>query len=505
MGTLIQSSINVRTIAAARWQRLVAALAVGLSGGGIFTMLSARLSPLMGVGALAGVLVCIGMTLSPTFALMTVGASLPVERIGRLTEDSQTVTVSISRIIGLLALVALVVHMLVRRWKPVLDRGIFLYAGYTAIALLTILWANYPQDTTRDALRIFANLIFYFYIINAVYRYSLVKAVLLVWLIASVGTTVYAIYDYHLGKSEEINENEMGLVSERTQSVVDDDSETRTLGEKVRRVFGTTSHPTIFGLNLTMTVPFFAFFIRFEKRTWVKGLYLAGLASIFYGIFLSNTRAVMLLAAGTIIAIVAKGLFRFTPASILAALLLAACVIPLIPRDVYLRSLDPQLYTTEKSGSFKVRFKFWEKSFELIKEHWLTGIGVGDQTTIVNMITDELAGRITPQGVKASAHNEFIWSMVEVGIFGWLLHWGFVAWVIRAVTRAGVHFRRFAPDGEEYWLCAAIQIMLIGVVLFGVQQEVFHLPLKGWWLNAGIASFLYSLSRKQSKLQEVGV
>jgi O-antigen ligase len=183
--------------------------------------------------------------------------------------------------------------------------------------------------------------------------------------------------------------------------------------------------------------------------------------------------------------------------------LLAVCVIPLIPRDVYLRSLDPQLYTTEKSGSFKVRFKFWAKSFELIEQHWLTGIGVGDQTTIVNMVTDELAGRITPQGVKASAHNEFIWSMVEVGIFGWLLHWSFVVWIFSMAIRAGSRFYRLDPEGEKYYLCVAIQIMLIGVVLFGVQQEVFHIPLKGWWLNAAIATFLYSSTRQSHSAEEI--
>jgi hypothetical protein len=503
MSYALEQPVPVRRAAGDLWRHITAALAVGLGGGGTLTMLASGMSPWLGVAGVAGLLVCGAMLISPSFALMVVGASLPVERIGRLTEDTQTVTISLSRIIGLVSMLALGLHILVRRLKIVVNPGLWLYGGYTCMALLTILWSNYPDDTTRDALRIVTNLGFYFYLINAIRKYSLVKAVLLVWLASSVATTVYAVYDYHLGKTEEIAEDEMGLVSERTQAVVEDDSETRTLGEKVRRVFGTTSHPTIFGLNLTMTVPFFAFFMRIERRTWLRVLYLVSLALVFYGIFLSNTRAVILLAAGTIIAIVWKGLFRFTPTSILAAVLLAVCVIPLIPRDVYLRSLDPQLYTTEKSGSFKVRFKFWAKSFELIEQHWLTGIGVGDQTTIVNMVTDELAGRITPQGVKASAHNEFIWSMVEVGIFGWLMHWSFVVWIFSRAIRAGSHYYRADPEGEKYYLCVAIQIMLIGVVLFGVQQEVFHIPLKGWWLNAAIATFLYSSTRQSHSAEEI--
>ena len=62
----------------------------------------------------------------------------------------------------------------------------------------------------------------------------------------------------------------MGLVSDRDQSVVNDDSETRALGVKVRRVFGTTSHPTLYGLNLCMTLPFFAFFLLRDGGLFVK-------------------------------------------------------------------------------------------------------------------------------------------------------------------------------------------------------------------------------------------
>ena len=479
------------------WGRLAMCAGVGLGGGGGLAAVSAAASPMIGAATIAALLAGIGLLLWPSFALMLVGLSLPIERIGRLTEDSQAVTISISRVVGLLALAALMVHIAVRRWKIVVTPALFYYAGYTLMAAFTILWCRYPEDTTRDVQRILGNLLFYFYVINALRQYSLAKAVLLVWLAASTGCALYGIYEYHFGVDDQVEENQMGVVSDREQSVVNDDSETHTLGLKVKRVFGTTSHPTLFGLNLCMTLPFFALFMRLEKRIAVNAIYLAALTAVFYGIFLSNTRAVMLLAAGSILAILFTRLWRLTPVTILGGLLAIAAVIPLVPRDVYLRSIDPQMYTVEGSGSFKVRFKFWEKSFELIKQNWMTGIGVGDQTTIVNMVTDELAGRITPQGVKASAHNEFIWSMVEVGLVGWLLHWGFVAWIVRAAIRAGRYYRGLDPDCEEFWLCRALQIMLIGVILFGVQTEVFHLPLKGWWLCAGMASFLYHTAKQR--------
>ncbi len=136
----------------------------------------------------------------------------------------------------------------------------------------------------------------------------------------------------------------------------------------------------------------------------------------------------------------------------------------------------------------------------------MLGIGVGNQDIIPAMITDEQGGRITPDGLKASAHNEFVWTMVEVGLFGWLLHYGFVAAVITASIKAGNFLKRL-PDPEsqdQYWLMKAVQIMLVVIPIFGVQSEVFHYPLKGWWFGAGLAWVFYLTTRQARRRMEKG-
>jgi len=122
---------------------------------------------------------------------------------------------------------------------------------------------------------------------------------------------------------------------------------------------------------------------------------------------------------------------------------------------------------------------------------------VGNQDIIPAMITDELGGRITPDGVKASAHNEFVWSMVEVGIFGWLLHWAFVVLIVAASFLAGSRLKRMPGEEEQYRFLVAAQILLACVPLYGLQSEVFHYPLKGWWFVAGIVWVIWSAVRKQ--------
>jgi hypothetical protein len=468
-----------------------------LTGGATLAVLSSLLSPILGLLGLCGILISLAMALSPTFAALMVAFSIPLERIGRLTEDFDAYTISLSRIFGFLALGGFLFHAMLRRRRLRFGPAFFLYAGYTLIAALTVIYSDVPKDTTRDALRILGNLAFFFYVINAIRSFSLAKAVVVVWLLASIGTGIYAVYDYYVGQSVQVEEAQMGQMSNRLSSVVTDDSETRTLGVKIRRAFGTTSHPTLFGLNLTMTLPFFAFLIRTQSRRW-KVAWFAGLVVVCFGIVLSNTRAVMLLAIATLVCCALRRLWKITPQTFFALALLGASILPFIPQDFYLRTLDPSLYTTSRSDSIRIRFKYWAKSYELIQEHWLTGIGVGDQDTIVKMVTDEAAGRITPGGLKASAHNEYIWTLVEVGLFGWLLHWGFVAWVIRASFKAAALLRRDAA-GEEYWLMVACQITMVGILFFGLQTEVFHFPLKGWWLAAGLSTVMLRLAGRQAE------
>jgi hypothetical protein len=71
-----------------------------------------------------------------------------------------------------------------------------------------------------------------------------------------------------------------------------------------------------------------------------------------------------------------------------------------------------------------------------------------------------------------------------------------VGWIIWASFKTASLFRQWNGTQQEYWLMIAIQITLIGVVLFGIQTEVFHFSLKGWWLAAGITYSMYRMAQK---------
>jgi hypothetical protein len=77
--------------------------------------------------------------------------------------------------------------------------------------------------------------------------------------------------------------------------------------------------------------------------------------------------------------------------------------------------------------------------------------------------------------------------MVEVGILGYLFHFGFVGVAVWASFKAARMIRRNPEMQEQYWMLAAAQITLVGVLFFALQTEAFHFALKGWWLAAGLS------------------
>ncbi len=477
---------------------LLLSMTVGCAGSVILAALTTVFSPIMAVVAVLGILVAGAMATSPTISLVVLCFSLPFERIGRFTNDTDAVTISAARILGLIALGCLLLHAALKKEKLKFGTALFLYGGYTLIAWLSNAWAYSPDETLRDCLRITGNLFFFFVIVNLIRDYATAKKAVIAWLLATFIAGGYSLVDYFYGGKDPVAEMQMGLTSTREATVVSDLAEMRSLGVSVRRLFGTTAHPTLFGLNNVMAIPFLFWAIRATRSRLGQTLWVGALLVSVFCIFLSNTRAVFLIAVFTLAFCAYRRLLRPGIQSAVCVLLVGIAVLPFIPEDVYKRTLDWSLYTTDRGDSIRVRFKFWAKSWELIQDTWLHGIGVGNQTTVEAMVTDEQTGYLSTAGLRATAHNEFIWVMVEVGIFGYLLHWGFVGGSIWSSFRFG---RSCLSDQapEQYFFALACQAVLIAVPLFAIQSEAFHYPLKAWWLAAGASCGLLAGARHKKE------
>jgi hypothetical protein len=84
-----------------------------------------------------------------------------------------------------------------------------------------------------------------------------------------------------------------------------------------------------------------------------------------------------------------------------------------------------------------------------------------------------------------------------------VLHWAFVVLTVVTAFRCSARLKRDPHRRDEYWLLVAAQIMILLVPCFGIQSEVFHYALKGWWFIAGVTWVTWETVRVRRIAPEV--
>ncbi|MGH7536548.1 MAG: O-antigen ligase family protein, partial [Gemmatimonadales bacterium] len=469
--------------------RPAAGALLGAGFGMALVLAAAETSPLAGLFLLVGLAVTAAVLLSPALGLLLTAALVPIERLGRLTDDSSMYTFSLMRVAGVLALGSFLLHGLKRRSRFRLGAEILLYAAYLGFALLTVLYTTDRLGTIRACGAILGNLLFFFLVVNAVRSFRLARAMVAVWLAVSLARAGYTVYAWHLGP-EAPDETSIGKTESRGSTVWQDTSEWESLAS-VRRAMGPTSHAAVYGINLVLTLPFFLYFQRTSPRLSVKVALGAALALILYNVLLTNTRAVILLAAIVLALAVAWRMVPLSIPRVAGAILLSALLLPFVPQQISARVLDLSNYTYRGSGTFRIRLEYWGAALGVFERNWLGGVGVGNQNEIPRYLKEE-----GPE--QTSAHNTYLQTLMEVGVAGGALFFGFVGLVFWRAARAGALFRRREGRGERYWFLVACQIATLAVLINGLQVDVFHFPLKGWWLAAGLGAALYGVAREEA-------
>lgn len=470
-------------VASGRAARAAWGAFAGLAGGGALTFGATLASVPVAAAAVAGVAVLAAMLVSPAAAFLATVFVIPVERLGRLTPDSAMYTISLMRIVGVIALASFLLHALARRWRIHFELPHFTYAIYFGFAVAGVLYSTDQLGTVRASGAILGNLLFFFLVTNMIRDFAMARRAVAVWLAATSAVCIYTIYTWHFVGG--FTESEIGEAATRFSTVLEDVSEYELL-ETVARATGPTSHSAVYGINLILTLPFLLWFLG-EARTRAMRLALAGgLALVLYNVLLTNTRAAILLALGVLGLCVMRGLGRLRAGALAAGAVACVAVLPLIPEAVYERVLDPSNYTLERSGTLRARLDFWEAGLKVAADHWAIGIGVGNQQVIPQYVRGD-----GPR--ETTVHNDYLMTLMEVGLAGWIVFFGFVYIVTRAAFRAATRYRAAGLE-SEHMLLVACQIATLAVLLYAVQVDVFHFPLKGWWLVAGIGWVMWRIA-----------
>jgi O-antigen ligase len=242
-------------------------------------------------------------------------------------------------------------------------------------------------------------------------------------------------------------------------------------------------------MNLILALPFFAYMYRTTQGLWWKLAIAAAGAITCYNVVLANTRAALITMALVLGLIVAVRLVRVTAVGVAAACVACMAALPLVPSAIWDRVLDLSNYTLERSDTLRARFTYWEEGVSMFADNWLLGIGIGNQTELPRRLSDRIY--MPP---NSTVHNEYLQSLLETGLLGYPLLVGFIV-VLYLWSRRGERlFQQFGAF-DDALLMRAARVALVSVLLYALQVDVLHFPLKGWWLAMGIVAALYYRGR----------
>lgn len=313
---------------------------------------------------------------------------------------------SIPRLVGLLASIIGIVHILARRsvrpltWFHVFAGLFVLWAGVSSF------WSIDPETTRTRFLTYLQLLVLVWLVWEIAWTSERVRALLQAYVLGASGAAIATIANYALGIGGAVS----GFIM------------TGGKGETVR-FMGLNQDPNELGLILALAVPM-AWYLSLAPASpprrfrWLWGLYLP---LAFTGILLTASRGAVL-AALVALAIVpwTQRYLRLRTVAILVAFAIGsvALAVSVVPAT----SLDRILSTRAdvEAGFFGGRIHIWQAAVDVAREHPLVGVGAGAfQAAIAPRLPRPMA-----------SHQTWLEILVEQGLLGLLL---FVAMLVAAV------------------------------------------------------------------------
>jgi O-antigen ligase len=453
----------------------------------MLVLLALQASPLLAASALCALTVVGLIVAVPYWGFLLTAAVVPLERIGRLTNDSSLATISLMRIMGMLTLAAMLLHLLLKRRKLVITLPGVLYTLYFVVGLLTLVHTRDFEFGVRASSAILGNLLFFLLVVNIVRTPAHARAAILCWLLTTTAIGAFTIYQWHnpsaVIREDAFNSTGQRASDERFSTVLADASEYAVLAPTLRAL-GTTSHPAVYAINLILALPFFAYAYRTTSGTlWRIAIACAG-AVTCYNVVLTNTRAALMALVVVLVLIAATRLVRVTAAGVGAAVLACALALPFVPGAIWDRVLDTANYSVDRSETLRARLTYWNEGLSMLSDNWLLGIGIGNQTELPRRLRERMY--MPP---NSTVHNEYLQSFLETGLLGYPLLIGFVVVLYRRSQRCERLFVRHGATGDALILRAS-RVALCAVLIYALQVDVLHFPLKGWWLAMGIVAAL---------------
>jgi O-antigen ligase len=126
----------------------------------------------------------------------------------------------------------------------------------------------------------------------------------------------------------------------------------------------------------------------------------------------------------------------------------------------------------------QIRIDYWIAGRKAIADQWLLGNGLGNQRVVLDYLRNPIEG-------KSHMHNIYLQTLMDVGVVGWSVFVAFLVVTVRTAARA-LRIYRVLGDRHSHEFIAASMVLMIGVLVYGLQVDVFYFPLKAWWMVLGL-------------------
>jgi len=239
------------------------------------------------------------------------------------------------------------------------------------------------------------------------------------------------------------------------------------------RVYGTLKpyNPNLLGGYLAACLPCLfgmsAYSLSLRKRAGVRGWLWLFFALFTSGILFATGCRGAYLAFMVIIACIAllgarykKIYLAFAGA---AVMLMSAAILSVSS----LRARVLSMFAMRQDSSNSFRFNVYHSSFEMFKDNWLLGIGVGNKNF------REIYGLYMKTGFDAlSAYNIFLEIAVESGVFALIAFFGFLATLVKKAFL----FIKNSADIKNIIFVSAALTSILAVMAHGLVDTVFFRP-----------------------------
>lgn len=365
-------------------------------------------------------------------------------------------------------LAVFVFHKLVKDENPLtmtkLDMPIILFLIIIIISTITSIS---PIDSLRDLALHIGGLSFLFVMINSVEEKKDFNIILTVLVFTATLVALYGLYQYLVG----VEVDKAWLDVENNPGIT-------------TRVYSVFNNPNILAEYLVMIIPLSVSLFWFSKKLSKKIIFLGTTLIMVLALVLTSSRGGWIgfaFSALVFILLIEKRLLLSLIPITLGGLFLLPDTI--INRILSIGNL------ADSSNAYRITM--WEITLDIIKDHWLAGVGFGH---LPFKQTFETYIRTMP---TFHAHNTYLETAAEMGIPG------LVAFLLFLFVLFKYSIKELIRQDDRYIRVMAAGALsgLAGVLFHGLVENILYLPriIFTFWIMVSLVLTLFRIREQQDE------